>query len=335
MDYIHRHDLISAAQLADLCERCNWRAGTHLLGHVLLILLTGTALYLLLHSHWNALWCVPVFVLHGAALNWLYAAQHEMMHHTAFRSRFLNEIGSRITGFIVLFPRDLDRIAHFRHHRYTNDPQRDPELGDVQADAQPPSTAALVWRLCGVMYWLRRIHYLLSLSSGNTSQVQFMSAAERRCVVHEARVYLALYLAIFAGALYAQSWAPLLYWIGPLLIARGTHEIQNLVEHTACAPVSDVLLNSRVIRCNVFMHWIGWNMQYHCHHHLFAAVPFYRLPELDRLIGERLPQPLSYWQAFKQIRRGRAPQEGLDLVAGFAPSADVSGAGRAKAEKSV
>ena len=187
MDYIHRHDLISAAQLADLRERCNWRAGAHLLGHALLILLTGTALY----------------------------------------------------------------------------------------------------------------------------------------------------LAIFGGALYAQSWAPLLYWIGPLLIARGTHEIQNLVEHSACAPVSDVLLNSRVIRCNMFMHWMGWNMPYHCHHHLFAAVPFYRLPELDKLIGERLPQPLSYWQAFNEIRRGRAPQQALDLVAGAAPSADVSGAAWAKAEQSV
>ena len=73
MDYIHRNDLISAAQLARLRERLDWRAGIHLIGHALLIALTGT----LLHFAWGSWWCVPVFVLHGAALNWLCAAQHE------------------------------------------------------------------------------------------------------------------------------------------------------------------------------------------------------------------------------------------------------------------
>ena len=172
MDYIHRNDLISPAQLARLRERSDWRAGTHLIGHALLIALTGIAL----HFAWGNLWCVPVFVLHGAALNWLYAAQHEMMHHTGR------------------------------------------------------------------------------------------------------------------------------------------------------APVADVLLNTRVIRSNVFMRWLGWNMQYHCQHHLFAAVPFYRLPELDSYIGARLPQPVSYLQAFNEIRRGPGPHAAGNSVVAKAnpPNADHS-----------
>jgi len=311
VDYTHRADLITAQQLAMLRERSNWRAGVHLLGHVLLIGSTATALHFslpaLLHSFWGSVWCVLVFLLHGVALNWLYAAQHEMMHHSAFRSALLNEIGSRITGFIVLFPRDLDRIAHFRHHRYTNDLQHDPELSDVQPDAAPPSAAALAWRLCGVMYWLRRVRYLFSLSAGDTTLVAFMTPAERRCVVREARWHTLLYLAVALAAVVARSWAPLLYWIGPLLLARGAHEIQNLCEHTGRPLVGDVLINSRVIRTNVFMRWLGWNMQYHCHHHLFAAVPFYRLPELDRLVGERLPAPLTYGQAIAEILHGAVP----------------------------
>ena len=42
--------------------------------------------------------------------------------------------------------------------------RHDPELSDVRPNAAPPGAAALVWRLCGVMYWVRRVRYLLSLS---------------------------------------------------------------------------------------------------------------------------------------------------------------------------
>ncbi|MFT5176204.1 MAG: fatty acid desaturase [Gammaproteobacteria bacterium] len=309
MNYVHRNDLISAEQLGALVERSNWRGAMHLFGHVSLLAATGVAL----HLWWGSVWCVALFLLHGGVLNWLYAAQHEMMHQTAFRSRMLNEIGSRITGLIVLFPRDLDRIAHFRHHRYTNDPLRDPELNDVRPDAAPPSAAAIAWRLCGVMYWGRRMRYLLLLSVGDTRLVVFMTQPEQRVVVHEARLHVVVYLALYSGAWLAQSWAPLLYWLGPLLAARCTHEIQNLVEHTGCAPGADVMRNSRVIRTNPLMRWLGWNMQYHCHHHLFAAVPFYHLPVLNGMLTSPtrsakvpLPEPVSYWQAICSIVRGPA-----------------------------
>ena len=79
-----------------------------------------------------------------------------------------------------------------------------------------------------------------------------------------------------------------------------------MVEHTARPMVPDVFENTRVIRTNAFMRWLGWNMQYHCHHHLFAAVPFYRLPALDRAVGERLPRPVSYLQGLAEIARGGA-----------------------------
>ena len=48
-------------------------------------------------------------------------------------------------------------------------------------------------------------------------------------------------------------------------------------------------------------------MQYHCHHHLYAAVPFHRLPALDRALRGRaaLPEPVGYAQALRAIVRGR------------------------------
>jgi len=285
-----------------MCARSDLRGALQLASHLGAIAGSGVLLGLC----WGSVWCAPVFALHGVLLNWLYAAQHEMMHMTAFRNRWLNEAGSRLTGLIVLFPRDLDRIAHFRHHRYTADPARDPELADVPPGAAPPSWPALAWRLLGLAYWRRRLHYLLCLGVGDTRDVAFMTEAQRRAVVREARGHLLVYAAVAGTATALGTWAPLAYWLGPLVAARGSHEIQNLVEHTGRPQVPDVLRNTRVIRAPAVLRWLGWNMQYHCHHHLFAAVPFHRLPALDRALRERaaLPAPLSYAAALREIHAG-------------------------------
>ena len=302
LDYVHRADLLSAEQKRALCERSDLRGALQLGSHVGAIGASGA----LLAATWGSAWAAPVFLLHGVLLNWLYAAQHEMMHNTAFRSRWANEAGSRLTGLLVLFPRDLDRIAHFRHHRFTADPARDPELADVPPDAGPPSRAALAWRLLGLPYWRRRLRYLFRLGVGDVRDVAFMTAAERRTVVREARAHLLVYGGVAAAAIALGTWAPVIFWLGPLAAARASHEMQNLVEHTGRPLVPDVLRNTRVIRAPAWLRWLGWNMQYHCHHHLYAAVPFHRLPALDRALRGRaaLPEPVSYAQALRAIVRG-------------------------------
>ncbi len=300
MEYVHRDDLLAPERLRELCRRSDARAGLQLASHLGAIAASGFALA----ATWGTAFAVPVFLLHGVLLNWLYAAQHEMMHNTAFRTRALNELGSRLTGLVVLFPRDLDRIAHFRHHRHTADLQRDPELFDVPAHAAPPGPWALAWRLLGIGYWRRRLRYLLRLGIGDVSMVAFMSETEQRIVVREARMHLAVYAAVAGGAVLLHTWAPVIFWLGPLIAARGSHEIQNLCEHTGRPLSPDVFANTRVLRTNPLVRWLGWNMQYHCHHHLFAAVPFYHMPALDRAIRGRLPAPVSYAEALREIAAG-------------------------------
>jgi fatty acid desaturase len=36
------------------------------------------------------------------------------------------------------------------------------------------------------------------------------------------------------------------------------------------------------------MRALAWNMPYHAEHHAYPAVPFHRLPEVNRAIGPRL-----------------------------------------------
>ena len=87
-----RRDLLEAATLKALCRPSDVRGGLQTLSQLLVLSLTGG---LLLRCP-NSLWCIPVFMVHGALLNFLYAGQHELSHWTVFRTRWLNEWVGRV-----------------------------------------------------------------------------------------------------------------------------------------------------------------------------------------------------------------------------------------------
>ena len=119
-----RRDLIEPAALRALCTRSDHAGLLQLGSHLAAIGVTGAGIAATL----GTLWVVPVFVLHGVLINFLYAAQHETSHYTAFRSRWLNAAVGRTIGFFLLYPRDFDQIQHYAHHRHTQDWARDGEL---------------------------------------------------------------------------------------------------------------------------------------------------------------------------------------------------------------
>ncbi|MEY4516198.1 MAG: hypothetical protein RL180_544, partial [Pseudomonadota bacterium] len=50
-------------------------------------------------------------------------------------------------------------------------------------------------------------------------------------------------------------------------------------------------------------------VNYHIEHHLMAATPYFKLPQLHQRLreGEHVPKPPTYWQVF-QIMASQAPQ---------------------------
>jgi fatty acid desaturase len=53
--------------------------------------------------------------------------------------------------------------------------------------------------------------------------------------------------------------------------------------------VPDFRLSSRTIYLNPFVRFLYWHMNYHIEHHMYAAVPCYRLGKLHRRIKHDLP----------------------------------------------
>lgn len=119
-----RRRLVAPDRLRALMRRSDARGALQLGSHTGALVLTGTALW----QAWGTPWAVPLFMLHGVLLNFLYAGQHELSHGTVFATKPLNVLFGRIIGFLMLYPRDFDRIQHWAHHQHTQDWEKDGEL---------------------------------------------------------------------------------------------------------------------------------------------------------------------------------------------------------------
>ena len=118
------------------------------------------------------------------------------------------------------------------------------------------------------------------------------------------RADLVRYASVAALSVVAGSWAAIGFWLGPMLATRWVYQLENLIEHTGLTHAQDTLENTRTIRTNALLRWIGWNIQYHTAHHTFPSVPFHRLPQLHALIVARTgrePHTMTYLEFQRQI----------------------------------
>lgn len=276
-----RSRIIEPATLRALMQRSDLRGAIQAGSHFGAIILTGACLWLA----WGSWWTVPLFILHGTLINFLYAGQHELSHGTPFKTRKVNEWLGRLIGFIVLYPRDFDLIQHTAHHKWTQDWARDGEL------AREPYTLRtyLLWFL-GPTYWWSRIARIGRLVSGSVPE-PYVRSDQHPLVIREARIHLALYGAIALVSVAVQSWAVVILWLAPMIATKAIHQLQNTIEHLGLSHDDNILENTRSTRTNAFMRWMCWNMQYHTAHHAFPSVPFHRLKTLNREMTEGAGTP--------------------------------------------
>lgn len=248
-----------------------------------------------------------IFIGHGVLLNCLYAGQHELSHWTAFRTKALNDRLGELFGFLTLNPFHTDRWAHFAHHRATQDPARDSELMGMK----PFTPLGYAANLIGLDFWRRRIAAILRAATGRGLEADYwLTRAQARAVVLEARLTVALWLVIAGASAAAGSWLAAWLWIGPLLATKVVHQLQNTGEHTEMPHDPDIFRNTRTLVGPPPMRWLMWNMSYHTAHHAFPGVPFHALPALHREIVERRGQPIiergylqAQWDIFASLAR--------------------------------
>lgn len=294
-DNPYRHVPIDRQEMRELRRLSDASGARRLLGHAAAL----AAAVLLVALAPNAWWRFPAQALEGVILVFLFAPLHESIHRTAFRNRRVNDYLAAIIGFVLVLPADYFRFFHFAHHRYTQDPERDPEL----ATPKPRTLRQWLWVVTGLPVWRAHIMGLLRHSIGKIDE-PYLTPTPARRVIHEARIHLALYVAIAVACLAFKSAVALEFWVIPALLGQPWLRLYLMAEHTGCALVPEMLVNSRCTITNRTVRFFAWNMPYHAEHHVFPAVPFHALPRLHHRLAPMLKVVApGYIAAQRQILR--------------------------------
>ena len=260
-------------------RRSNARGFAQLAAHGLILGATGALVWAS-----RGPWLVPALVIHGVALDFLFCALHETIHRTAFDSRRMNDAVAWVAGALLLLPPEFFRAFHFAHHRFTQDPERDPELAQP-----PPATLGIyLWRLSGIPNWTKRLTVTLRHALTGRVREPFVAAGKRDLIVREARILWLVYGAVLALSIAFRSTAALVYWIVPAMLGQPFLRAYLLSEHMGCAVSSDMFANTRTTYTNSVVRLLAWQMPYHVEHHAYPAVPFHQLAQVNALIRDRI-----------------------------------------------
>jgi len=215
----------------------------------------------------------PLFLLpQGLLLVFLFTLSHECTHKTPFRSGWINEAVGHLVSVPIALPFIWFRYFHLAHHKWTNHPENDPELG---GKPRPGNWPSLLIYLSGWPYW-SGMGVVLFRNAMGRFDAPYLPKRQHRAIRIEARVLLTLY-GLAALSLFL---SPLLIWLWlvPALIGQPFLRLYLLAEHGLCPPVANMLENSRTTFTNRIVRFLAWNMPYHAEHHAFPNVPFHQLP---------------------------------------------------------
>jgi len=270
---------LTAEQRASLTERSDARGLRHLGLHWGLILLLGVLIALDVPYWW------ALMLPQGVLLVFLFTLLHEASHKTPFSSDWLNELAARVSGFLLFLGPDWFRYFHFAHHRYTQDPDNDPEL----SEPKPETVWQYVVHVSGLPVYWGEVTGLVRNALGRVKAVYIPAKGEAK-VRREAVAMLAIYAGLLLASVALQTTLLLWVWIVPMLLGQPFLRLYLLAEHGRCPFVANMLENTRTTATNRVVRFLAWNMPYHAEHHSYPAVPFHKLPEFHAIVEAHLAE---------------------------------------------
>jgi fatty acid desaturase len=224
----------------------------------------------------------------GSQLHALTVLQHDCGHRSAYRSAAANLWVGRLLAWFVFMPFTTFTELHRRHHGFLGDPAQDPDE----------------WFYEGGARWLFLRECLFMPRFICVSLRRLPAGELRRRVVGELGFNTVTHGALIATLLVLGATQLLLFaYVLPMLwLACVFNPISRGYEHFPMACLAPGDARRRDLRHNTIsvtgrVLGVLWaNIGFHVEHHMYARVPFYRLPALHRLFtGKRYraaPYPL-------------------------------------------
>jgi fatty acid desaturase len=274
-----------------LHDRNDWLGGLQSVGYWGLLVLTGSAAF-------YAAGRLPVVVvlllifLHGTCFAFQINAVHELGHGTVFRTKFLNAFFVRIFAFLGWINFEMFDTSHARHHRYTLHQPDDLEVVLPQKVLIKNFFQQGFINYMGLFETLKNtIRIARGQFRGEWELTLFPpGSSEAKAPINWARTLLAGHGLIIALSIYFHLWLlPVLTTFAPFY-GSWLQFLCNNTQHIGLQDaVPDFRLCCRTFTLNPFVQFLYWHMNYHTEHHMYAAIPCYKLGWLHRLIKHDLP----------------------------------------------
>ena len=274
----------AAAELALLQRRSDARGLLRLAGHLLAIAVAAFVHALALEQDDSlAIKALSSLAL-GFTLVTMFAAMHECVHRTAFKSQWLNDGVGFFAGLLSFYNSTFYRPYHGWHHRFTQLAGKDPEL----EDPKPRSFLSYLLEMSGLPWWLGKLKTHFTLAFGKTASYRFLNEKTGPEVVRSVRLQLSVYAAAIALSFVLGRPYFVTFWLVPMLVAQPLLRAILLAEHTGCSENDDALSNTRTTHTLWPVRFLMWQMPYHAEHHRYPALPFFALARAHERLGPLL-----------------------------------------------
>lgn len=283
-EQILREKSLTPAMLRELSVRSDLLGVVRTISHYGAIVVVGILIWLVSASY-GLLWAVPLMLVQAYFMAFLFMPMHETAHKTAFRSRALNLVVGHLSAFMIAHRYEYYCLFHWDHHRYTQDPDRDPEL---VVGLKPSSDTQLAIAYSGLLQVAGREWLMLRHAFTGKVALPWIPDNKRDVVVREARLYVAGYVALLLASIVLHTAILLWVWIVPLLAGQFILRPYLYAEHTGCDRTRSAFQNTRTTYTGAIMKWFAWNMPYHVEHHAYPSIPFHALPKLNQIVDDRI-----------------------------------------------
>jgi len=295
-----------------LHEKSDFLGWLQSLGYLGILVLTGSASFYAA-GHWPIGVTLLLIFLHGMFCSFMINAVHELGHGTVFKTKALNAFFVRVFSFFGWINFEMFNTSHSRHHRYT---LHQPDDLEVVLPIKVILKQAMVYGIINPMgiFWPVKGAYRIARSrfSGDWELKLFSEGSpERKAAVNWARTMLVGHGLIIAFSIYFHLWLLPILTTFTGFYGGWLFSLCNNTQHIGLQDdVPDFRLCCRTMTLNPFFQFIYWHMNYHTEHHMYAAVPCYRLARLHRLIKYDLPPcPHGLLATWKEINAIQKKQE--------------------------
>ena len=278
-----------------LTRRSAWRASAALLHDTAVL---AIAIAAALHFWPNPLVILISVLAIGTRQHALFVIAHDAAHYLLYERRWLNDAVGRACATVQGLSMRTYRVIHRLHHNNL--------YGELDPDTAlhggyPRGTAYLVKKLLkdlsGLTAWKTYAYFLGGAPALNTATnvaLRPLDDTSEKLRIEAKRDRNAV-VAFHIVALLAFAWAGylveyLVLWVLPLVtVVQAILRLRAIAEHGATTDFSSPLTAART---NIAPAWLEWlifphQVNYHIEHHLYASVPHYNLPDLQRELAAR------------------------------------------------